>query len=236
MFDDPSATAAGLAQWAEQMQRKTQRFQVLQDRLAQLSVTETAADNSVQVTIDSNGLPTDIRFTDGIRRKSPATLSTEVMACLSRARAALVSRVTATVHDVVGDDPIGANIVDQLGRRLADPDPVPDPARPTQPPVPSPPRPGPSVPIWSDQPQQTPVWNQQPAPPAPTWQDPAPNRTEPARPAPTWPEATQHAPAPATPQPPRQEPAPPPPADPKSLIPDDEDPEGEYYRRASWLV
>ncbi|WP_280397192.1 hypothetical protein [Nocardia carnea] len=49
MFDDPSATAAGLAQWAEQMQRKTQRFQVLQDRLAQLSVTETAADNSVRV-------------------------------------------------------------------------------------------------------------------------------------------------------------------------------------------
>ncbi|MBF6351219.1 YbaB/EbfC family nucleoid-associated protein [Nocardia flavorosea] len=241
MSDDPSVTAAGLARWAEQMQQKAQRFQVLQGRLAQLSVTETSGDNSVRVTVDSNGVPTDIRFTDGIRRRNPAALSTDVMACLSRARAALGREVTATVHEVVGDDPIGATIIEQFADRLADPAttpglPHPAPSAPQS----TPPQPGSAAPapIWSDQPNPAPSWNR-PAGPGPIPNEPQPNRPAASRPASARPEPTHPAPAPPPPTPPapgRNQPPPPPPATPTSLIPDVEDEEGEYYRNKSWLV
>lgn len=251
MSDDPLATAAGLAQWAEQMQHKAERFQVLQGRLAQLSVTETSPDNSVRVTVDSNGVPTDIRFTDGIRRRSPAALSTEVMTCLSRARATLGREVTATVHDVVGDDPIGATIIEQFAGRLADPATTPDlphPAPPFPQGTPPQPRSAAPAPIWSDQRQPAPTWSDQPQPepswnrraqPEPIWNAPATDRPAPPRPAPARPEPTRTAPGPsesAPPAPGRNRPAPPPPATPTSLIPDVEDEEGEYYRNKSWLV
>lgn len=208
------------------MQHKAERFQVLQGRLAQLSVTETAPDNSVRVTLDSNGVPTDIRFTDGIRRKSPAALSTEVMACLARARAALGRETTSTVHEVVGDDPIGATIIEQFAGRLADPATAPDvpqSAPPVAPGAPAQPRTAAPAPIWSDQPQPAPSWNR-PAQSEPIWNTPETERSAPPRPAP---------PPPPPPAPGRNQP--PPPA-PTSLIPDVEDEEGEYYRNKSWLV
>ncbi|WP_280462346.1 YbaB/EbfC family nucleoid-associated protein [Nocardia carnea] len=241
MSDDPLATAAGLAQWAEQMQQKAQRFQVLQGRLAQLSVTETTGDNSVRVTVDSNGVPTDIRFTDGIRRRSPAALSTEVMACLSRARAALGREVTAAVHEVVGDDPIGATVIEQFAGRLAGPATapgLPHPAPSVSQSTPPRPEPAAPAPIWSDQPNPTPSWNR-PAQPDPIWNEPQSNPSVAPGPAPARPEPTYPAPAPPPPTPPapgRNQPPPPPPATPTSLIPDVEDEEGEYYRNKSWLV
>ncbi|WP_157224107.1 hypothetical protein [Nocardia paucivorans] len=42
--------------------------------------TQTSYD-SVTVTIDSNGVPTAIRFTEGIRRKSPTALFSAVRHC-----------------------------------------------------------------------------------------------------------------------------------------------------------
>ncbi|MEU1983994.1 YbaB/EbfC family nucleoid-associated protein [Nocardia sp. NPDC019395] len=228
MFDDPSAAAADLAGWAEQMQHKAQRFQVLQGRLAQLSVTETSADNSVRVTIDSNGVPTDIRFTDGIRRKNPAALSAEVMSCLSRARGTLVGQVTATVHDVVGDDPIGANIIEQFGGRLADSAPAPGGV-----PAPASADRRAPEPSWSQPDRAAPIWSEQPQP-EPRWNEPAPSRPEPPQPPPTPPQPRPSAPPP--PSAPTWNTAPPPPATPASLVPDVEDEEGEYYRNKSWLV
>ncbi|GGL07769.1 YbaB/EbfC family nucleoid-associated protein [Nocardia jinanensis] len=222
MIDDPSRAGADLARWAQEMERKTQRFQSLQTRMTQLAVTITSSDKSVVVVVDANGAPTDIRFTDGIRRKSPAALSVEVMQCLRRARETLVGEVTATIRDAVGDDPIGANIIKQYEDRYAAPE------------TPAPTTSAPPAPAAPD-----PIWSQQPAPPPP---QPVP----PHSPAAPQPPQTQHSPA--APPPATQRPAAPAPSPqrppgspeqlpaPSSLIPDVEDEEGEYYRRASWLV
>lgn len=213
MFDDPFAGTAGLARWAEEMQQKAERFQTLQGRMARLSVTEISADKSVQVTVDNNGIPTDIGFGDEVRRKSPAALSAEVMSCLNRARQRLVDQVTATVRETVGDDPIGANILDKFPKppAAADPD-------PWAPPSQAPSRP-PAAPTTPGQPRPAPAWND----PAPAGHAPGTTRPGPRPPAP-----------PAEPPPPRPRTAAP--ANPASLIPDVEDEETEYYRTKSWLV
>lgn len=212
MSDDPFAGADGLARWAEQMQQKAERFQTLQGRMAGITVTELSADKSVQITIDNNGIPTDIRFGAEIRRKDPAALSAEVMSCLNRARQRLVDQVTATVRETVGEDPIGASILDKFPKppATADPDPWASPAPASARPHPAPAAPG--------QPRPTPTWNE----PAPTGD--AGGTTRPAAPVP-----------PAEPsQPPRYGTATP--ANPAFLVPDVEDEETEYYRNKSWLI
>ncbi|MGW1741364.1 YbaB/EbfC family nucleoid-associated protein [Nocardia sp. NPDC001965] len=218
MIDDPSRGGADLARWAEEMERKSQRYQVVQTRMAQLAVTITSSDKSVVVVVDANGAPTDIRFTDGIRRKSPAALSAEVMECLRRARETLVGEVTATIREVVGDDSIGANIIKQYEDRYAAPETAAS-ASPTAPAAPDP--------IWSQQPPPPP----HPVPPG-SPAAPQPPRTSPSPvppPAPRPPVAPEAAP-PRPSAPPEQLPVA------SSLIPDVEDEEGEYYRRTSWLV
>lgn len=212
MTDDPGHTAADLARWAEQMRQKSERFRSLQVRMTQLAVTTTSSDQSITVAIDANGVPTDIRFTDAIRRKSPAALSAELMQCLGHARETLVRDITATVREVVGDDPIGANIIKQYEDRYAAPD-APD--------APASASPAPST-------APDPIRSQQSAPP----QAPAPR--PPATPRPPTP---QRPPAPPEASAPSRPAAPPEPLPtPSSLIPDVDDEEGEYYRRASWLV
>ncbi|NKY34642.1 YbaB/EbfC family nucleoid-associated protein [Nocardia speluncae] len=210
MSEDPFAGPAGLARWAEEMQQKAERFQTLQGRMARLSVTEISADKSVQVTIDNNGIPTDIRFGAEIRRKNPAALSAEVMSCLNRARQRLVDQVAATVHETVGDDPIGANILDKF----------------------------PKPPAAADPGSWAPPATADPAQPhsAPAWNDPAPIRSDPAGgvPGTTRPGPRPPAPPAEPPPPPRHTAATP--ANPGSLIPDVEDEETEYYRNKSWLV
>lgn len=215
MIDDPSRGGADLARWAEEMQRKSQRYQVVQTRMAQLAVTITSSDKSVVVVVDANGAPTDIRFTDGIRRKSPAALSAEVMECLRRARETLVGEVTATIREVVGDDSIGANIIQQYEDRYAAPETAAS-APPAAPAAPDP--------IWSQQPPPHPVPPGSPAAPQPPRASPSPAPAQAPRPP------VSEAASPRPPAPPEQLPVA------SSLIPDVEDEEGEYYRRASWLV
>ncbi|MBF6286418.1 YbaB/EbfC family nucleoid-associated protein [Nocardia cyriacigeorgica] len=130
MFDDPAGAADDLDRRAQILERKAQQYQALHSRMAALSVTETSDGGRVTVTVDGNGLPTDIRFSDGIRGIGPAALSAELMACLHRAQARLRREVAATVEEVVGDDEAGARIIGQYAERFADEEAEPEPPAP----------------------------------------------------------------------------------------------------------
>ncbi|NEW42591.1 YbaB/EbfC family nucleoid-associated protein [Nocardia cyriacigeorgica] len=135
MFDDPARAADDLNQWAQNLERKAQQYQALHGRMAAMSVTETSEGGRVTVTVDGNGLPTDIRFSDGIRGLGPAALSAELMSCLHRAQATLRRDVTATVQEMVGEDEAGARIIGQYADRFTDEDePEPEPPAPATPP------------------------------------------------------------------------------------------------------
>jgi DNA-binding protein YbaB len=134
MFDDPARAADELAQWAQNLEQKAQQYQALHGRMAAISVTETSEGGRVTVTVDGNGLPTDIRFSDGIRGLGPAALSAELMACLRRAQAELRRDVTATVQEMVGEDEAGARIIGQYADRFADEETEPEPPAPATPP------------------------------------------------------------------------------------------------------
>jgi hypothetical protein len=54
---------AVLIGWTEQLHRKAQAYRGLQREISQLTVTETSADSAVRITIDAQGVPTELTLT-----------------------------------------------------------------------------------------------------------------------------------------------------------------------------
>jgi hypothetical protein len=124
--NDPDGAADQLTAWADDLEHKAGQYRELHDRMASLSVTETSRDG-IAVTVDGEGIPTDIRFADSVRGIDPAALSAELMRTLQRAQVRMREQIAATVHETVGDDEAGANIIDRYAERFPDPEePAPD--------------------------------------------------------------------------------------------------------------
>lgn len=119
---DPGQAGQGLIKWAEQLRRKAQTYRGLQDEMSQLVVTETSADGMVRVSVDAQGVPTELVLTDRARAGDPARLSAELMTCLRRAHSTLAAQVqdlvTASVPD--GHDDAAARIVASYRDRFPD--------------------------------------------------------------------------------------------------------------------
>ena len=72
-------------------------------------VTETSADGTVRVSVDSHGVPTELILTDLAYGVDPAQLSAELMSCLRRAHSTLAGRISnpvtsSTNRDDAADD------------------------------------------------------------------------------------------------------------------------------------
>ncbi len=104
---DPGQAGQGLSEWAEQLQRKAETYRGLQREMSQPAVTETSADGMVRVSVDAQGIPTELTLTDRARAGDPARLSAELMTCLRRAHSTLAAQLqdlmAASVPDS-GDD------------------------------------------------------------------------------------------------------------------------------------
>ncbi|NLG55967.1 MAG: YbaB/EbfC family nucleoid-associated protein [Rhodococcus sp.] len=117
---DPRRAAQQLEDWATGLEAKAQKYQNLHTQMASTSVTHTSREGRVTVTVDGNGVPTDIRLEESSRGVDPSALSTEVMTCLRQAQAMLSQKVTALVQGTVGDDQAGKDIADQYTQRFPD--------------------------------------------------------------------------------------------------------------------
>ncbi|MEV0250671.1 YbaB/EbfC family nucleoid-associated protein [Nocardia sp. NPDC050712] len=150
----PGRTAEDMARYAAEMERRAERFEELQGRMAALTATGASGSGRVTVTVDSNGVPSSIKLSGSARGADPSALAAEIMSTMRGAQARLRTEVANAVHNSVGDDPVGAAIIQNFTQRFPDevkpepftPPPVPDPAPPV-PPVPSPAPPA-SPPGW----------------------------------------------------------------------------------------
>ncbi|MEU5850378.1 YbaB/EbfC family nucleoid-associated protein [Saccharopolyspora shandongensis] len=145
---DPAQAEKALQNWAQGLQEKAQRTAAMQQEISRIRVTERG--RSVSVTVDAEGVPTDVRFSD--QRASGAELSAEFMAVLRRAQSRIADQVTAATKSTLGDrDAKVANAVTENYRQRfpsAPPPASPPPPSPgpTSPPAPAPPPPGPPAP------------------------------------------------------------------------------------------
>src|SRR5438067_3652315 len=108
----PGQAGQALIGWADQLQRKAEAYRSLHHQMSQLTVTETSTDGMVRVSVDAQGLPTELTLTDRAQGADPARLSAELMTCLRRAQGTLAAQVqdlvTASVPD--GEDDGAAQI------------------------------------------------------------------------------------------------------------------------------
>jgi DNA-binding protein YbaB len=117
---DPGQAGQALIEWAGQLRRKAQAYRGLQQEISQLTVTETSADRAVRVTVDAQGVPTELTLTDRARGMDPARLSAELMTCLRRAHSTLAAQVQDLVTGSVPDsgDDAAARIVTSYRNRF----------------------------------------------------------------------------------------------------------------------
>jgi DNA-binding protein YbaB len=108
-MSDPLSNAAGgsaarVDQWVAQAKEKAQRYQAMRAAVGQVSVTESAKDGMVTVTVDSAGNVTDLRITDEVRGLSGSQVATAVLTTLRRAQSRLPERLGEVMADTIGDD------------------------------------------------------------------------------------------------------------------------------------
>lgn len=120
---DPMKLAEDLTAWAQGLQRRAQSYNTLQQQLDSTSVTAQSPDGAVRVTVDANGVPTELTITERGRGADPAALSQALMATLRRAHAQLRDRVSDLTASTVGDDAAASEIVAQYRERFPDPAP-----------------------------------------------------------------------------------------------------------------
>lgn len=117
---DLSDPVGSLDKMSEQLQQKAQRYGQFQARLNEVTVSRTSSDGRVRITVDSNGVPTEITLTDRARGVDPAELTRGINSTLRSAQAELRAEVENLAGEIVGDDEPANNILSQYQTRFPD--------------------------------------------------------------------------------------------------------------------
>ncbi|MEV6216376.1 YbaB/EbfC family nucleoid-associated protein [Nocardia sp. NPDC051833] len=110
--------------FAEQLENTAKKYDELQRSMVALAVTARSADGGVEVTVDSNGVPSAITLAESTRGKDPVVVSAAIMECMRSAQAKLRRQVTDLVGDVVGNDAPAVDMISRYEQRFPDPEPI----------------------------------------------------------------------------------------------------------------
>src|SRR5215207_8023325 len=89
----PEETERRVEQWAAEFAAKADRYQQMQQQISRVSATEASADGTVQVTVDSAGIVTDLVLSDRASQLRPAQLAAQVLDVMRRAQRRLTGQV-----------------------------------------------------------------------------------------------------------------------------------------------
>jgi DNA-binding protein YbaB len=101
---DPAQIERDVDEWVEGVQQRADRMRELRTEVERIQITETSGNGAVTVTVDANGVPVDIRFTDRASSVAPAELGPLVMGCLRAAQSRIAGRVSQAAATTVGTD------------------------------------------------------------------------------------------------------------------------------------
>lgn len=116
---DPAKAGEELEKWAAGLEKKARGYTQLQQRLDETSVTAATREGAIVVTVDSNGVPTQLELTERARELPAGQLAAEILGCMRQAQARLRERVRDLVADTVpADDDPARNLVAQYEQRF----------------------------------------------------------------------------------------------------------------------
>lgn len=124
----------GTRDWQQEVAENARKFRALQDRLSGQTIREVSRDGTVEVTVSTSGVLTDLVLREGRHRDSLPMIAAEVMACVRRAQARIPDLVDQAMADTVGRHDPGAHLILADARqRFPEPEPVQPGAPPTAP-------------------------------------------------------------------------------------------------------
>ncbi|MGP4018117.1 hypothetical protein [Saccharopolyspora sp. 5N708] len=103
-FDgDPEQAERAVQQRPEGLRQKVAQLTAMRQHIDAIRITERG--QSVAVTVNSEGVPVDVRFDESSRAMTGAELSREFMAVLHRAQSKIGDRVAEATRGTVGEQP-----------------------------------------------------------------------------------------------------------------------------------
>jgi DNA-binding protein YbaB len=90
--------------WAAEAAAKVQRYEQMQQQVAEITETDTSADGVVRVTVAATGVLIDLQLSARAREREPDRLAAEILAGMRRAQGRLSARVAEVMAATVGDD------------------------------------------------------------------------------------------------------------------------------------
>lgn len=132
MAESAPDAARMIDDWERNAVEKAARFKELAEQVEQVAITESVG--AVQVTVDHNGLPTDLAMTDDVLDLSPDEIAATVMAAIRKAQSRYPQRLAEILADTVGeDDPAARHILARAEETFPAADPSEELSEPTEP-------------------------------------------------------------------------------------------------------
>jgi DNA-binding protein YbaB len=101
---DPAQVERGIDEWVESARQRAEKLDAVRAGVERIQISETSQNGAVTVTVDANGVLTDVRFDDSASRVHPSELGPLVMGCLRRAQSRIAEQVRDVTAAAVGDD------------------------------------------------------------------------------------------------------------------------------------
>lgn len=125
--------------WEAQIAENARKYQALNERISQLSITESSGDGTVRVTVSASGLLTELQLKDKWNPVPAAEVAAQIMDCVRRAQARIPELLRQAMFDTIGpDDPSAHLLLDDARRRFPEPPPPETPRSRGEPPPPPP--------------------------------------------------------------------------------------------------
>ncbi|HEX6355733.1 YbaB/EbfC family nucleoid-associated protein [Actinophytocola sp.] len=108
--------------WVRQAQERATKYQAMAERFAEMSVTERSADGTVELTVSSKGILTDLRISEQAGARRMAEVSAEVMRTLQRAQSRIPELLQDVLTETVGtQDGVANHVVDEAKKTFPEP-------------------------------------------------------------------------------------------------------------------
>lgn len=157
MSSDIDASERMIDNWTRQIQERAERYQAMAERFQDLSVTERSPDGTIELTVSSKGMLTDLRISEAAGGQRMAEVSAQIMRTLQRAQSKIPELLQGVMADTVGlQDESASHMINEAIKTFPEPpaddeeaataqplsfDDDPDETEPAPPPPPSNPRP-----------------------------------------------------------------------------------------------
>ena len=97
--------------WERNAAENAARYQNMQAEVERISITESAGDGAVSVTVGANGIPSNVEMTDRVSRMRPDEIAAAVMRAMTKAQSRYPAELARIMGETVGDTPAAQHIL-----------------------------------------------------------------------------------------------------------------------------